>query len=162
MSHVTIVEPGEEGAPARVPHDTEARPTAGGRLLGSVFATVYVDDFILVKVQQDPSDQTALIASASLASDHVRLFGPGEEGKIPIISPKKNTNWDTTVDALGFTINISTMRILITQEKVAALIDLLGREWPSKRAEASAQGVLSIAEKLWNFTFVGRAGRYFV
>ena len=114
MSHVTIVEPWEEGAVARVPRDTEARPSAVGRLLGPFFATVYVDDFILVRVQQDPSDQTALIASASLASDHVRLFGPGEEGEILILSPKKSTNWDTTVDALEYTINTHTIKILIT------------------------------------------------
>ena len=54
------------------------------------------------------------------------------------------------------------MRISITREKVAALRDLLEREWPSERAEASAQEVLSIAGKLWNLTFVVRAGRYFV
>ena len=151
MSHVTIVEPWEEGAPASVPRDTEARPSAGGGLLDPFFATVYVDDFILVRVQQDPSDQTALIASASLASDHVRLFGPGEEGEIPILSLKKSTNWDTTVDALGY-----------TRENVAALRDLLEREWLSERAEASTQEVLSIAGKLSNLTFVVRAGRYFV
>ena len=162
MSHVTIVEPWEEGAVARVPRDTKARPSAVGRLLGPFFATVYVDDFILVRVQQDPSDQTALIASASLASDHVRLFGPGEEGEILILSPKKSTNWDTTVDALGYTINTHTMSILITGEKVAALRDLLEREWPSERADVSAQEVLSIAGTLWNLTFVVRAGRYFV
>ena len=92
MSHVPIVEPWEERAPASVPHETEAKPSAGGGLLDPFFATVYVDDFILVRVQQDPSDQTALIASASLASDHVRLFGPGEEGEIPSLSPKKSTN----------------------------------------------------------------------
>ena len=54
MSHVTNVEPWEEGALARVPHDTEARPSAVGGLLDLFFATVYVDDFILVRVQQDP------------------------------------------------------------------------------------------------------------
>ena len=30
-------------------------------------------------------DKTALIASTSLASDHVRLFGPGEERVPPIL-----------------------------------------------------------------------------
>ena len=39
---------------------------------------------------------------------------------------------------------------------------MLEREWPSKRAEASAQKVLSIAEKLWNLTLAVRAGRYSV
>ena len=42
------------------------------------FATVYVDDYQLVSVQQSDDDTNALTASASLASDHVRLFGPGE------------------------------------------------------------------------------------
>ena len=147
MPHVTIVEPWEEGDPVSVPHDIEARASAGGGLLDPFFATVYVDHFILVRVQQDRSDQTVLIASASLASDHVRLFGPGEEGEIPILSPKKSTNWDTTVDALGYTINTHTMRISITREKIAALRDLLEREWPSELAKASAQEVLSIAGK---------------
>ena len=54
------------------------------------------------------------------------------------------------------------MRIPITTEKVAALRELLEREWPSKRAEASAHKVLSIAEKLWNHTLAVRAGRYSV
>ena len=54
------------------------------------------------------------------------------------------------------------MRIPITTEKVAALRELLEREWPSKRAEASAQKVLSIAEKLCNHTLAVRAGRYSV
>ena len=45
------------------------------RIGRSIFATVYVDDYLLIKVQHSDDDTTALIASASLASDHVRLFG---------------------------------------------------------------------------------------
>ena len=83
MSHVTIVEPWGEGDPARVPHETEYRPSAGGGLLGpfSFVLTGYVDDFILVRVEQEPSDQTELIVSASLASDHV-------EEEIPLSPPR--------------------------------------------------------------------------
>ena len=122
-----------------------------------------MDNFILVRVQQDPSDQTACIASASLALDHIILFGSGDEGEIPILFPKKSMNWDTTVkNALGYTINTHIMRISMAQEKIAALRDLLERKWPSERAEGSAQEVLSIAGKLWNLTFVVRAGRHFV
>ena len=75
------------------------------------FTTVYVDDYLLIRVQH-LSDNTALIASASLASDHVRLFGP-EEGVTPILAPKKSTDWDTTVDALGFTINSHTIENVV-------------------------------------------------
>ena len=66
---------------------------------------------MLVKVEQEPSAQTGYIMSASLASDHVRR-------RNPILSPKNSTNCDTTVHALGYTVNTHTM---ITPEKVAAL-----------------------------------------
>ena len=98
MSHVTIVEPWEKGVPAGVPHETERRPSVGGGLLGPfsfVFFTDYADDFILVRVEQEPSDQTRLIVSGSLTSDHVR--------RNPIFSPKNSTNRDPTVQALGHT-----------------------------------------------------------
>ena len=39
---------------------------------------------LIIRVQHSDDDKTALIASASLASDHVRLLGPGEEGVSPI------------------------------------------------------------------------------
>ena len=93
--------------------------------------------------------------SASLASYHVRR-------RNPILSPKNSANWDTIVRALGYTTNTHTIRIPITTEKVAALRELLKREWPSKRAEASTQKVPSIAEKLWNHTLAVNAGRYSV
>ena len=78
---------------------------------------MYVDDYLLIQVQRSDDDKTALIASASLASDHVRLFGQGEEGVPPIIAPKKSTKWDTTIDALGFTNNSHIMRISFPREK---------------------------------------------
>ena len=39
---------------------------------------------------------------------------------------------------------------------------LLDFEWPSSRTHAGAQAVLSMAGKLWNLTYVARAGRCFV
>ena len=90
----------------------------------SFFTTVYVDDYLLIRVHHS-DDKTALIASASLASDHVPLFGPGEEGVTPILGPKKSTGWDTTIDALGFTIDSHTMRISLPREKADAIKRLL-------------------------------------
>ena len=80
-----------------------------------------VDDYLLTKVKHSDDDTTALIASASLASDHVWLFGLGEVGATPILAPKKSTDWDTTMDALGFTIKSHTMRISFPREKVDAI-----------------------------------------
>ena len=116
----------------------------------------------MARVQADPTDQSALVATASLASDHIRLFGPGEAGATPILAPKKSTDWDTTVDLLGFTVNTHTLRISVTEEKIAAIRRTLEQEWPLTRKQASAQEVLSVAGKLWNLTYVVRAGRYFV
>ena len=162
MSHVKIVEPWEPGSPARVPRDANIRPSKGGSPSDPFFAVVYVDDFIKLKVQHSPTDTSALMASASLASDHVRLFGPSAEGDTPILAPHKSSDWNTTIDALGYTINTHTLQISVTQQKVEALRELLANSWPADRREARAQEVLSLAGKLWNMTFVVRAGRYFV
>ena len=78
---------------------------------------MYVDNYLLIRVQLSDDDQTALITSVSLASDHVRVVGPGEEGVSPLLAPKKSTNWDSTIDALGLTINSHTTRISFPLEK---------------------------------------------
>ena len=55
-----------------------------------------------------------------------------------------------------------TLRIAVTEGKLAAIRLTLEQEWPLTRKQASAQEVLSVAEKLWNLTYVVKAGRYFV
>ena len=115
----------------------------------------------MASMHLDSSDHTALIASASLASDNVRLFAPGEKGETPILAPKKSTMWNSTVDDLGFTINNHSMRISVTKERVEAIRHVLEREWSSRGKHAGAQAVMSIAGKLWNLTYVVRAVRYF-
>lgn len=42
------------------------RLAKGGDFTHSFFAEVYVDDYLLARVQEDPTDQTALIAQAAL------------------------------------------------------------------------------------------------
>ena len=163
MSHVKITEPWEIGRPKQVPPCVRVKnkdvPRGGPH--EPFFATVYVDDFIMARVQADPTDQSTLVASASLASDHIRLFGPGEAGVTPILPPQKSTDWDTTVDLLRFTVNTHTLRVLVTQGKIATIRLTLEQEWPLTRKQASAQEVF-VAGKLWNLTYVVRAGRYFV
>ena len=123
MSHVKIIEHWEIGRPRQIPPCVRVKnkdvPRGGPH--ESFFATAYVDDFIMARVQADPTDQPALVASASLASDHIRLFGPGEAGAIPILAPQKSTDWDTTVDLPGFTVNTHTLLISVTEGKIAAI-----------------------------------------
>lgn len=109
------------------------------------FAAVYVYDFLLEKVQYSPADQFALVAFSSLASDHVRLFCPGEEGGTPILAPKKSTDWNTTKEVLGFPINTHTMRISMTQQKADAIREPLERDWPGIKKRARIREVLSVA-----------------
>ena len=120
---------------------------------------MYVDAYLLIKVQLTDDGKTALIASASLASDHVRLFGPGEERVSPILAPGKSTDWDSTIDALGLTINSHTMRISFPQEKVNDIKRLLLDQRPVSRKRASTRDVFSVAGKMLNLTYVVRAGR---
>ena len=162
MSHVKVTPPWEEGQPKKLSAEANIKPHKGGGPEDDYLATVYVDDYLLSKVQHGPEDQSALIASASLASDHVRLFGPGEAGEVPILAPKKSTDWDTVIDALGFSIDSHAGRIATTPERVEAIRTTLESDWPCDRKQASVQDVLSIAGKLWNLTYVIRAGRYFV
>ena len=51
----------------------------------------------------------------------------------PILAPKKSTNWDSRIDALGFTINSHTMRISFLREKVNDTKRLLLDQWPLSR-----------------------------
>ena len=88
MAHVTIMDRWEEGKPTPVADDETIRAHRGGGIFDPFFATVYVDNYILMRVQHSEHDAAALIASAKLASDHVRLFGPGKSGITPILAPK--------------------------------------------------------------------------
>ena len=94
VSHVKNTEPWEIGRPRQVPPCVRVtnKDVPRGGPHEPFFATVYVDDFIMARVQANPTDQWALVASASLAFDHIRLFGPGEADATPILAPKTSTD----------------------------------------------------------------------
>ena len=159
MAHVKMVDRWQAGNPTTVPADAEIKAHPGGGVADPFFATVYADYYLLVRVQHSDHDTTVLTASASLASDHVRLFGPGEAGVTPILAPRKSTEWDTTIDALGYTLNSHTTRISLTRENFFAIERMLADHWPTSRRYAKARNVLCMAGKLWNLAYVVRAGR---
>ena len=123
---------------------------------------VYVDDHGPIRAQQSDKDKSALVVSASLASDYVRRFGQGDPGATPILAPKKSSNWNTTLEFLGFVINSHTLEISVTTKKAQVVKTALVDDWPRCRWRATAQGVFRFAGKLWNLTYVIRAGKYFV
>ena len=122
---------------------------------------VYVDDHGLIRAQQSGEDKSALVVSASLASDYVRLFGPGEPGEIPILAPKKSSNWNTILEFLGFVVNSHTLEISVTTKKAQAIKTALVDDWPRCRCRATAQEMFNFAGKLLNLTYLIRAGKHF-
>ena len=79
-----------------------------------------------------------------------------------ILAPKRSTDWDTRIDALGFTIDSHTLRISCTRDKTEAIKIALFDHWSESRRQAKAREVVIMAGKLWNLTYVVGAGRYFV
>lgn len=90
VSHMRIIAPWEQRESVRVPEEASVRPATGGGLVDPFFTSVYIDDYMLARVQHVLEDQTALIASTSLVSDHIRLFGPGDPGTT--LSSHRNTS----------------------------------------------------------------------
>ena len=62
MAHVKVV---EDGNPTTIPAHAKIRAHPGGGKADPFFATVYVDDYLLIRVQQSDDDTTALTASAT-------------------------------------------------------------------------------------------------
>ena len=65
MAHVKVVDRWE-GEPTPIPPDAKIRAHSGEEISEPFFATVYVDDYLLIRVQHSGDDKTALIASAFL------------------------------------------------------------------------------------------------
>ena len=143
MEHVEVVDRWEIGDPPPVPPDAKVRVSKGGKLSSPFHTVVYVDGHGLKRAQQSDEDRSALVVSASLASDYVRIFGPGEPGETPILAPKKSSNWNTTLEFLGFVINSHTLEILVTTKKAQAIKTALVDDWPRCRRRATAQEMLS-------------------
>ena len=128
MEHVEIVDRWEVGDATSVPPDAEIRASKGGKLSSPFHTVVYVDDHGLIRAQQSEEDKSALVVSASLASDYVRLFGPGEQVETPTLVPKKSSNWNTTLEFLGFVTNSHTLEMPVTtQQESTSNTDGTGR-----------------------------------
>ena len=102
-----------------------------------------------------------LLASASLASDHFRLFGNRRETDPPLLAARKVTSWDTKLEVLGWEIDTVGMTITLPPAKLVQLRDLL-RQWPNDRVSASEVELRSLTGKLLHVCEVVRPGKFFV
>ena len=118
MTHVKVVDRWEEDKPTTTPPDAEIRAHNGGTIFfrPHFHHRVRIRLSPVLRAQPSDDDQTALIVSACLVSDHMSGLGPGEEKASPISAPKKSTIWDSTIDGLRFTIHSHTMRISFPRE----------------------------------------------
>ena len=77
-SHVKFVNPWETGSATRTSTGVRVNAPQRGEANEPLSTSVCVDYFVMVSVKRSASDQTALIASSSRASDNVILFGSWE------------------------------------------------------------------------------------
>ena len=85
-----VVRPPCESRTAALPPGYVAPPGRGGGADDSFFARFYVDDGVSVEVQWYPSSDRCLCASASLASDHFRLFWRSRSNRPPTLVETQN------------------------------------------------------------------------
>ena len=50
MAHLKVIDRWEEGTPTPIPSDAKVRAHSGGDISDPVFAIVYVDGYLLVRV----------------------------------------------------------------------------------------------------------------
>ena len=110
------------------------------------FVGFYVDDAISVGVQRLTGGVWCLLASASIASDHVCLFGNRRETDPPLLEARKETSWDTKLEVLGWEIDTVDMTITVPPAKLGQLRDLL-RQGPNDRVSASEVELRSLTGK---------------
>ena len=89
-----------------------------------------------MEVQRWPDGRRCRRASASLASDHYRLFEMRSSRDPHLLSPHMISLWDTRLCVLGWDIDTVAMTISVPLEKLERLRDTLS-EWSPDRVDAS-------------------------
>ena len=159
--HVRMDIPAAGEAPVQLPPECKVPSGQGGGATGTFWVRSYVDDTIGVEPLVCARGSRCLRASASLASDHFRLFGPPLPTDPPLLAPAKVSSWSTSLDVLGWTVDTSAMVISLTSAKLLQL-SLLLEAWPPARAVASEYELRSLMGKLLHVSEVVRRGFVFV
>ena len=156
--HVAVTPPKATDRPTPLPPGCRVPRGEGGGRRSLFFVRYYVDDGILVEVQWWPDGRRCRRASASLASDHYRLFGQRSSRDPTLLSPRKISQWDTVLCVLGWDIDTVAMTISVPVVKLERLRETLS-EWPSDRVFASEEELRSLIGRLLHLCEVlGPAG----
>ena len=158
--HIRVDIPAAGETPVQLPPECRVPPGQGGAT-GTFWARSYVDDTIGVESLVCARGSRCLRASASLASDHFRLFGSRLPTDPPLLAPAKVSSWSTSLDVLGWTIDTVAMVICLTSAKLLQLRILL-EAWPPSRTVASEYELRSLMGKLLHVSEVVRPGNFFV
>ena len=134
--HVSVTPPRATDRPVSLPRGCRVPRGRGGKRRSPFFVLYYVDDGILVEVPWWPDGRRCRRASASLLSDHYRLFGMRSSRDPTLLSPHKISLWDTRLCVLRWDIDTVTMTISVPLEKLERLRDTLN-EWSPDRVVES-------------------------
>lgn len=93
--------------------------------------------------------------AASLAPDYVRVFGQGEERVAPILAPEKNTDWDSAIDALDFTVTSPSFKNFHQHQNPRRGRDFYYYRPMAREQErrGKVEEAISVAGKLWKLTY---------
>ena len=100
-SHVQEVPPRQHELQGTLPSNCAFPPDVGGGDLDPWWVSTFVDDALLVEMENTPR---CLQASQSFASDSFRLFGTRNHGESSLFAAEKITSWDTRMDMLGWSL----------------------------------------------------------
>ena len=159
--HVRVDIPAAGEAPAQLPRECRVPPGQRGGATGTFWARSYVDDTKGVEPLVCARGSRCLRASASLASDHFRLFGSRLPTDPPLLDPAKAFSWSISLDVLGWAIDTVAMVISLTSAKLLQLSILL-EAWPPARTVASEYELRSLMGKLLHVSEVVRPDFFFV
>ena len=102
-----------------------------------------MDDAVLAEaIPESSSSSRCVQESASLASDHFRLFGERSSGDPPLLASQKVSCWDPPLEVLGWDLDTVCMTISVPPAQLARTRDL--RQWPASRSHATEAEVRSL------------------
>lgn len=120
-----VTPPRATDRPAPLPPGCCISREQGGGKHSPCFVLYYVDNGILVEVQWGPDGQRCRHASASLASDYVRVVGGGRSRDPTLLSPHKSSTWNAILCVLGWDIDTVALTISVLVAKMERLRDKL-------------------------------------
>jgi hypothetical protein len=121
------------------------------------FGKWYVDDGMLVELLWNL--ERMYYATRYCTTVHIRMLGAPSNGLPCVVPKKKQTNWSTQEEFLGWMVDTREMTVSLSAKKLGELKELLG--WWKDRKKVTARDVWKLTGKLYWCSLAVRTGRYF-